>query len=220
MNSTEEFIGKLIFKTKDFFQTQPEILVALVTNMFIAICIVISSFLVLKFLNRVIKKLNINHLPSPFLPFLQSFLKWCILVGAFLLILQQIGFKLNSLWTVISTVMAMVAIGFVAVWSILSNFLCTVMLIAFHPFKIGDHIEIIDPAMTVGLGGKVKNINFMFTSIDSERGESDIATSIQVPNNLFFQKIIRKTTGSETINLEQQLFEKRSLCPSEKKDCI
>lgn len=47
--------------------------------------------------------------------------KWLILAGTLLLIFQQTGIRLNSLWALISTLLAMVAIGCVALWSMLSN---------------------------------------------------------------------------------------------------
>ena len=37
----------------------------------------------------------------------------------------------------------MVAIGFIAVWSILSNVLCSLMLIMHRSFRIGDDIEVV-----------------------------------------------------------------------------
>jgi small-conductance mechanosensitive channel len=80
--------------------------------------------------------------------------------------------------------------GFVAVWSVLSNLLCTLMLILFHPFRVGDEIEIIDPAMTTGLAGRVRNINLVFTHLHAA-GPDAADTTLYIPNNIFFQKIIR-----------------------------
>lgn len=188
-------------------QFQPEVLIGIFSNLFIIILIIFLSLVILKFSIGALKKLQIRHLPSPVLTHLQTLIKWVIFVGAVLLIIQQFGIEINSLWAVISTIMAMVAIGFVAVWSVLSNLLCTLMLIIFHPFRIGDDIEIIDPAMTEGLGGKVRNINLIFTTLSAP----DKLSTIQIPNNLFFQKILRKRKGQQTHSLEKQVFEEKSL---------
>lgn len=111
--------------------------------------------------------------------------KWIITILFFLLILQQIGFSIASIWTVISAMVAMIAIGFVAVWSVLSNILCTLMLLIFRPFRVGDEVEIVDPAMTAGLSGVVRNINLMFTTLRTSNDGEVIDT--QIPNNLFFK---------------------------------
>src|SRR4051812_36942040 len=52
-------------------------------------------------------------------------------------VLGRLGFNVNGAWAALSAVLATLAIGFVAVWSIMSNPLCTVILIAFKPFTIG-----------------------------------------------------------------------------------
>jgi small-conductance mechanosensitive channel len=104
---------------------------------------------------------------------------------------------------------AMIAIGFVAVWSVLSNILCTLMLLIFRPFRVGDEVEIVDPAMTAGLSGVVRNINLMFTTLRTSNDGEVIDT--QIPNNLFFQKLVRKKIGENTFSLEKQIFEQRSL---------
>ncbi|MFW6241937.1 MAG: mechanosensitive ion channel family protein, partial [Thermodesulfobacteriota bacterium] len=82
-------------------------------------------------------------------------LKWLLFVFGLLLALQQTGVSLNNVWTTLSAVLTLVAVGFVAVWSILSNFLCTLILLIFQPFRIGDEIEVIDPSLTSGISGKV-----------------------------------------------------------------
>ena len=136
--------------------------------------------------------------------------KWFITIMFFLLILQQVGLSITSIWTVLSAVVAMIAIGFVAVWSVLSNILCTLMLLIFQPFKVGDEVEIVDPAMTTGLSGVVRNINLVFTTLRSSNEEGEVIDT-QIPNNLFFQKLVRRKTGENTFSLEKQIFEDRSL---------
>ncbi|MEZ4528945.1 MAG: mechanosensitive ion channel [Desulfobacterales bacterium] len=173
--------------------------------------IILLSAVVLKLIHRALAALEKKKIvSSPFVIFSHSMLRWTILVVGILLILQQMGITLNSIWTVISAIVAMIAIGFVAVWSVLSNLLCTVMLIVFHPFRIGDEIELIDPAMTAGLGGRVRNINLMFTSLQELPEKSENRVEIMIPNNLFFQKIVRCKKGSRTFSLDKQLFEEKS----------
>lgn len=99
---------------------------------------------------------------------------------------------MGNFWTFISTVLGLVAIGFLAVWSVLSNLSSTVFLLGLKPFKVGDHIAIVGEEVN----GEVIDINPMFTTLRQRNG--DLFT---VPNNQFFQKAIvspAESTESET----------------------
>ena len=195
-----------------FFQVSPEIIMGFLSNILTILLLLALSYFCLKGLKRISGVFEArHHISAPFVHFFHSVFKWLVLAGTLLLILQQVGIKLNSLWTILSAATAMVAIGFVAVWSVLSNFLCTLMLIIFHPFRIGDDIEVIDPAMTSGISGNVRNINLMFTSLYSLDPNTGTPVVARIPNNLFFQKILRMKTGNNTFSLDKQLFEKTSL---------
>lgn len=153
---------------------------------------------------------------TPLIISLQSIFRWIVYISTGLIILQQAGLNISSLWALITATAAMVAIGFVAMWSVLSNLLCTLMLIIFKPFQVGDRIEIIDPAMTSGIQGKVRNVNLLFTTLLDMNTENKETWRIQVPNNIFFQKILKCKTGSQTYRLDEQLFEKESLLKNNK----
>lgn len=127
---------------------------------------------------------------------LRNIARWLIRGLTVILVLGVFGFELGGLWTIMSTVFAMVAIGFVAVWSILSNTSATVLILIMRPFGIGDLIEL--PSENVK--GLVVDLNFFFTTV-----QVDQDTSFRVPNNLFFQKVIKRTPGNGTISLAQQL---------------
>ena len=140
---------------------------------------------------------------------LHGVLRWVITVAVVLLSLQQVGVKVISLWTGLLTISAMIAVGFIAMWSVLSNLLCALLLVIFAPFRIGDEIEIIEATGGRGLRGKVVNLNILYTSVQevTEDGVHDGIT--HVPNNIFFQKTIRQWQGHHTSSLEMALFGKR-----------
>lgn len=93
------------------------------------------------------------------------------------------GAPVDKLWAPLSALFAMVAIGFVAVWSLLSNILATLIILVWRPFNIGENIEV----QPEGIKGCVVDINFMFTIL---KGEGDVRTN--VPNSLFIQKFVRR----------------------------
>jgi small-conductance mechanosensitive channel len=120
------------------------------------------------------------------------------LFASALKLLQSIG-VLHSVVTAVTGVFALVAIGFVAVWSVLSNTLCSLILMAVRPFRVGD---------TIGFPpddyrGKVVNFNMIFTTLETDDG-----LLLQVPNNTFFQRPIMRKKGSWQIGLQDQLYER------------
>lgn len=123
-------------------------------------------------------------------------LRWSILALTLVLILGRWGFQTQTIVTVLGTVLGLIAIGFVAVWSVLSNFLCTFFLIIMKPFSIGDEIELV----AGGMKGKVIDMSFVFTTL-----EVSPTQTIVIPNNTFFQGPFRRTIGAATVGLDQQL---------------
>ncbi|MBN2716089.1 MAG: mechanosensitive ion channel [Deltaproteobacteria bacterium] len=139
--------------------------------------------------------LNKGKLATPMMATLQFIMRWIFIVITLLLVLQQLG-VLDNVWAALLTVLATIAIGFVAGWSILSNVFATLLVLVYRPFMIGDHIKV--PADEIG--GEVIDINFMFTSLKSEDG-----VITQVPNNTFFMKPVQRVPGEKNITLYEQL---------------
>jgi small-conductance mechanosensitive channel len=147
-----------------------------------------------------------RYLAPPLESVLRGAARWTILVFVVLIALQQVGVETAGLWAAVLTVGGMIAIGFVAVWSVLSNILCAVLLTVFRPFRVGDQVEIIEATGGQGLRGRVVHFNILYTCIKESGSEGREAVS-QVPNNLFFQKTIRRIEGNETQDLDHYLFE-------------
>jgi len=133
-------------------------------------------------------------------------LKWGLVVIASVAIMQQFGISVHSLWTALSAVFVLVAVGFVALWSVLSNMLCAVFLVLFAPFRIGDRIEIIEIVLNdgtkQGLRGTVTGIDLIYTTL-----QDDDDSMVRIPNNMLFQRAIRTTSGASTRSLGSDLFE-------------
>lgn len=145
---------------------------------------------------RIIKFAQWAHLPRLALTPVRLGIRYAILIVTVLLILSRWGFEINGIMAVIGTVLGLVAIGFVAMWSVLSNFLCTLVLVVMKPFFVGDEIEL--PAANVR--GKVIDLSLVFTTLESAPGES-----VLIPNNMFFQVIFKRRVGAVTKDLERHL---------------
>jgi len=161
-----------------------------------AVVLVLLVYVGYRVLHRGVNALERRQRLSEQLAFLiHRVLRWTGLVVAVVAVLQWFGL-LKDFWTFLSTVLALVAIGFVAVWSVLSNVMCSVMLMLARPFQVGDTIEL--PAQQ--LEGTVVNFTLLFTTLRAEDG-----ASIQIPNNTFFQAPIRRRPGTMGVSLDKQL---------------
>jgi small-conductance mechanosensitive channel len=127
---------------------------------------------------------------------LRALIHYAVVFVGIALIMEEFDLPIATLLTVVGTVAGLIAIAFVALWSVLSNFLCTLMLILFEPFSVGDDLEI--PGDSVA--GRVVDLTFMYTTLRSPTGEY-----VQVPNNMFFQKIFTRKAGTASVGLSDQL---------------
>lgn len=140
---------------------------------------------------------NRRHLPARLVSTLRRSSLWLIMIASALMLLQSIG-VLHSVVTAVTGVFALVAIGFVAVWSVLSNTLCSLILMAVRPFRVGDTISFPPDEYR----GKVVNFNLIFTTLETDDG-----LLLQVPNNTFFLRPIMRKKGVCKIALQDQLYE-------------
>ena len=75
------------------------------------------------------------------------------------------------------------AIGFVAVWSALSDVLCSFLLLGARPFRIGENVSFVGEEVA----GRVEGIALLYTTLRCEDGDQ-----LLIPNTLFLQKGIRR----------------------------
>lgn len=170
---------------------------------------IIIAWLVFYLLCRGLTKLSGKGLIPPDLRrILNKLIKWLILIVLLLVILGLFGISVASFWAALSGVLVLLAIGFVAVWSLLSNLLCSVLLIIFAPFRIDDEIEIQDPGSPVKVRGRVLEINLMFTTLQVT-DEAEAESLLRVPNNVFFQKYVRTWQGRHSQSIQSYMVDKR-----------
>ncbi len=103
-------------------------------------------------------------------------------LAALLSLIVVWGVSFENAWVSIAGFLGLIAIGFFAVWSILSNIFAGVMLFFYRPFKIDDEIEILPE----GISGRVKDINgFFVILLDEDR------RLVHIPNNMIYQRIVK-----------------------------
>jgi small-conductance mechanosensitive channel len=136
------------------------------------------------------------HVPRLAMQPIELVTKYLLLIVAGLMILGRF-FDLSGVWGAVTTILAMVGVGFIAVWSVLSNAMCTFVLIFSRPFRVGDKVELLGAER---VEGRVVDLTLIYTTLRAEDG-----ALVRIPNNLFFQRVLRCKEGEAHIELEDQL---------------
>jgi small-conductance mechanosensitive channel len=160
--------------------------------------ILLAGYLLQRLVGRFLTRLGERYpLPPELLMPLRGGLRWLIMGSAFVFVLGRLGVSATVLWTALSGFVAVAAVAFFAMWSVLSNLLCAVLIYTIGPFRIGDVVELVDTLDKPGVKGRVTAINLMFTTL-IELPEAGGAL-VQVPNSQFFQKSVRRWRGSDVL---------------------
>jgi small-conductance mechanosensitive channel len=132
------------------------------------------------------------HIPYDTMLLVLRFVAGALWVLLGLVILGVWGVSVSGLWTFLASVGTLVGVGFLATWTMISNATATLLITIWRPFRLGQDVELLPE----NLKGRVIDRNLMFTALREKSG-----TILQIPNNLFFQKMFRVTAS------EQYLFE-------------
>lgn len=133
------------------------------------------------------------QLPPEFTRPINGLIRWTVLAGAVLLVLERLGVSATVLWTAFTGFATVGAVAFFAAWSVLSNLFCALLIFSVRPFRVGEHIEVLDTAEKPGARGRVVDINLLYTSLEEHdpTGQGR-AARLQIPNALIFQRVIRR----------------------------
>ncbi len=163
----------------------------------------LSAFLLALLLDRLVLTTLValhtsGRLPESTVHIIRRWVRGVLTIIVGLLVVAIAGFEVKSLWALLATFLGLVAIGFVAVWSILSNILATLIILIWRPFNVGERITVLPE----GLEGQVIDINFMYTTLKSDGG-----SKVAIPNNFFAQKFVRRQPlrGEPKRSLAEQL---------------
>lgn len=108
-----------------------------------------------------------------------------------LLVLDTWGVSVGGVWTLLVSAAALIGVGFLATWTMVSNVTASLFIAIWRPFHLGDTVEILPEK----LAGRVVDRNLMFVVLRDDAG-----AALQIPNNLFFQKAFRVTDGDRSLS--------------------
>jgi len=121
-----------------------------------------------------------------------------ISAAAFLLVLERLGVSGTVLWTAFTGFAAVAAVAFFAAWSVLSTIFCTMLILATRPFRLHDDVELLEGGDKPGLGGRVTDINLVYTPLQEvDDAGAPRGSVLRVPNSLFFQRSVRRWRSVE-----------------------
>ncbi|CAI8709792.1 Small-conductance mechanosensitive channel [Pseudomonas sp. IT-P100] len=138
--------------------------------------------------------------PPQFLMPLRGGLRWLIMGSALIFVLERLGVSATVLWTALSGFVAVAAVAFFAMWSVLSNLLCAILIFTVGPFRIGDVVELVDTTDKPGVKGRVVAINLLYTTLIEAEELGTGSAMVQVPNSLFFQRSVRRWRGMDVFS--------------------
>lgn len=159
------------------------------------VLIVIGAWVLRKLVRWFLTSLGHRKLlPAQLIEAARRAASYLIILVAILLVLKSLGVSAKVLWSGVTGFLAVAAVAFFAAWSVLSNIFCALLLLTTRPFRVGDYIEVLESGDKTGLRGTVTAIHLIYTTLTEN--EPGPATSVlQVPNSLFFQRVVRRTSG-------------------------
>ena len=127
-----------------------------------------------------------KHRPisSSYAAILQRVTRWALGLLLLVLILRVWGADVSVVWTTFVGMLAVIGVGLLATWTMASNVTARFFIWFWQPVRLGQRIEIFPE----NLCGRVPEENLMFTELRQDDGHV-----IVIPNNLLFQRVIRRT---------------------------
>jgi small-conductance mechanosensitive channel len=164
--------------------------------------ILLAGYLTQRFVAKCLTRLGKRYpFPPQFLMPLRGGLRWLIMGSALIFVLERLGVSATVLWTALSGFVAVAAVAFFAMWSVLSNLLCAILIFTVGPFRLGDVVELVDTTDKPGVKGRVVAINLLYTTLIESAEAGTGGAMVQVPNSLFFQRSVRRWRGSDVLPL-------------------
>ncbi len=178
--------------------------------------VLLVALLVSQALKRLVNVLrDLKHVSPVIATRLHAVRRWVITLLTVLMVLEALGI-FRGAWALMSTMLAALALGFVAAWSVLSNATAAMLILVFRPFRVGDEVELLELTNGYPLGGRVLDMNLLYTTLEvaeddddgpqqpPEEGAPRRVTAprepappdrpqrlVRVPNNMFFQRPVR-----------------------------
>ncbi|WP_457551132.1 mechanosensitive ion channel family protein [Desulfobacula sp.] len=156
---------------------------------------IIGKWLACKITNLLTKLLGKNNVDATLIQFLDSILYYIFLIVVIIAAVGQLGINTTSFLTIVGAAGLAIAL---ALKDSLSNFASGFMLIMFHPFRVGDFVNV------GGASGTVKSIDMFNTTLHTPDNQKVI-----VPNSKITSDVITNVTANDTRRVDMVSFFKK-----------
>lgn len=112
-------------------------------------------------------------------------------MAALLAVLERFGVSAGVLWGAFTGFATVAAVAFFAAWSVLTNIFCSFLILVTRPFRLLDHIELLENGEKQGLRGQVVDINLIYVTLRETHAHGGDSL-LRVPNSMFFQRAVRR----------------------------
>ena len=153
---------------------QQEMLQTIIVIIILSLLRILFRFFLKKF--SIVKAIDVNR--RKVILNLTSLLVY-IFAGVIIAAIWGVEFK--QLIIFMSSIIAILGVGFIAQWSILSNLTASVILFFNHPMRIGDRIRVFEK--DYNFVGEVKDITGFFVFMRTDNGEN-----ITLPTSFVLQR--------------------------------
>lgn len=166
---------------------------------FVLTLAIMVSFLIANRLNiKIINRLGVyKEVPESRIINVQKFFKILMFLIAIISVLAIWGVGYRGVFIFASSIIAVLGVALFAQWSLLSNITAGVIIFFSFPARIGDKIEIIDGSNVIT--GTIIEINVFQLLLRDDKG-----FDIYYPNNLVFQRPVRRLLATRAISKENK----------------
>lgn len=166
----------------------------LMHRMIYTVLIVLGSYLILRWYDKIIVRLlailgERRTLSRGYGIIFKRVTSWFLWLLVWVVVLRVWAVDVTAVWTTFVSLLAVIGVGMLALWAMVSNITARFFIWFWQPLGIGQRIEIFPEALV----GEVVEENLMFTELKQEDG-----AIVVIPNNFFFQRIIRRLPSLPT----------------------
>lgn len=155
--------------------------------------IVCGAWVIMRVARRLMRRLAGTYaLPASMVRPASRIVGFVVYGGALLWSLERLGVSGSVLWGAFTGFATVGAVAFFAAWSVLSNLFCALLIYTTRAFRVGDQVELLETADKPGVKGHVTDINLVYTTLRETGDDGKAATTLQLPNSLFFQRVLRR----------------------------
>ncbi|HLT45242.1 MAG TPA: mechanosensitive ion channel family protein, partial [Luteimonas sp.] len=120
------------------------------------VAIVLAALLLRWLVLRLVRRLAASYdLPAQIVLIARRTTSFLLGFAALLLVLRALGVSGGVLWGAFTGFATVAAVAFFALWSVLTNVFCALLILVTRPFRLLDHIELVDSGDKPGLRGRV-----------------------------------------------------------------